>query len=96
MNGTYHVTLVTPIGPQSGSISFLDRNGVLSGSIRTMGGTSYFENGKVEGNAFEFSGILNAGFLHFRYTVKGKTEGNSLRGTAITDSGTYPIYGEKA
>lgn len=95
MNGTYDATLQTPIGPQSGDITFIDRNGILSGSIRAMGGTSYFENGKVNGNAFEFSGVLSAGFLHFRYTVKGTAEGNSFTGTAITDSGAYPIRGEK-
>lgn len=96
MSGTYNVTLLTPIGPQSGSITFIEQNGILSGSIRAMGGTSYFENGKVEGNTFEFSGVLNVAFLHFKYNVKGKTEGNALSGTATTDSGTFQMRGIKA
>lgn len=96
MNGTYNVTLITPFGPQNGTVTFNDHNGVLSGSIRAMRGTSYFKDGKAQGNAFEFSGILNAGFFNIRYTANGTVVGNALNGSVKTNIGTFQMQGEKA
>ncbi|HEX2926600.1 MAG TPA: hypothetical protein VHP38_10150 [Ruminiclostridium sp.] len=93
MNGTYSVALQTPFGAQKGTITFVDDKGMLSGSIRTMGSTNFFKNGKINGNSFEFSGILNAGFFNFRYTAKGTIEGDTLKAVALTDSGTFQING---
>ena len=95
MNGTYSVTLQTPFGIQRGTVTFVDNNGMLSGSIRTMGNTSFFRNGKINENSFEFSGILNAGFLSLKYTTKGTTEGDTLKAVALTSSGTFQINGTR-
>lgn len=96
MNGTYNVTLITPFGPKEGTIVFTDRNGVLSGYIHAMGDTSDFKSGKINGNAFEFSGILNAGFFNIKYTAKGTIERNALKGTVNTNLGTFQMSGVKA
>jgi hypothetical protein len=95
MSGTFNVTMRTPMGPTSGVLTLADESGTLSGSIRTMGSTSYFRNGKADGNSFEFSGILNAGFFNFRYTVRGTVDGDVLKAVAITDSGTFQISGTR-
>lgn len=93
MNGTYSVSLHTPFGTHKGSVTFVDKNGILSGSIRTMGNTSFFKNGKVIGNSFEFSGILNTGFFKIRYNAKGSIDGNTLKAVGMTNSGTFQING---
>jgi hypothetical protein len=95
MNGTFNVTLRTPIGPQNGIITFIDEHGTLSGSIRTMGNTSLFKDGKANGNSFEFSGILNLGFLNPKYIAKGTIDGNTLKAVATTDFGTFQIDGTR-
>ena len=95
MNDTYRVTLQTPFGTQKGIVTFVDDNGMLSGSIRTMGNTSSFRNGKINGNSFEFSGILNAGFFSIRYTTKGSIDGDTLKAVALTNSGTFRINGTR-
>nr|WP_319487616.1 hypothetical protein [uncultured Caproiciproducens sp.] len=95
MNATFNVTLSTPIGTKKGVVTFLDKNGVLSGSIRAMGRSNYFKNGKIIGNSFEFSGILNAGFFNFRYTAKGIIDGDTLNAIATTNSGTFQIIGTR-
>lgn len=95
MNDTYRVTLQTPFGTQKGTVTFVDDNGILSGSIRAMGNTSFFKNGKISENAFEFSGILNAGFFNLRYTAKGTIEGDILKSVALTNSGTFQINGTR-
>ncbi len=96
MNGTYHITLLTPIGAKRGDITFTDHNGALSGSIRAMGGIQNFKGGKTDGTAFEFSGILNTGLFNIRYTADGTAEGNALRGKVRTNLGTFQMQGEKA
>lgn len=95
MNDTYSVTLQTPFGIQKGTVTFVDDNGMLSGSIRTMGNTSSFRNGKVNGNSFEFSGILNAGFFSISYTTKGSIDGDTLKAVALTNFGTFRINGTR-
>ncbi len=95
MNGTYRVTLITPFGPQNGTVTLTDRGGALNGSIHALGNASSFKNGKINGGAFEFSGILDTGFFHIKYAASGTAEGNSLDGTVKTDLGTFQIHGEK-
>ncbi len=95
MNGTYNITLHTPMGTQSGILTLTNHNGVLNGSIRTMGNTSAFKNGKVRGNSFEFSGILDVGFFKINYAAKGTVEGNTLKATATTNSGVFHINGTR-
>ncbi|EJF41600.1 hypothetical protein HMPREF1141_0992 [Clostridium sp. MSTE9] len=81
------------MGPQNGTLSFTDEGGAISGSIHTMGNTSYFKNGKSKGNSFEFSGILNTGLFRLKYTAKGVVNGNKLEVTATTDYGVFRIFG---
>lgn len=95
MNGTYNVTLHTPIGVKNGTITFFNKNEMLNGSIRTMGNTSFFMNGKTHGNSFEFSGILNAGFFRISYTAKGTVIGDVLKAVASTKIGTFQINGTR-
>lgn len=96
MNGTYNITLITPFGPQKGTVVFTDCNGVLSGSIHALGDTSYFKGGKTGDNSFDFSGTLNTGFFTIRYAANGTAEGNILNGSVKTNLGTFQIRGEKA
>lgn len=96
MNGTFHITLRTPFGLEKGILTFVDENGKLSGSIRAMGSTSLFKDGKMNGNSFEFSGILNASLFNFSYTAKGVVNGDTIQAVATTNSGTFQIHGTRA
>lgn len=95
MNGTFRVTLLTPIGSKSGTINFIDDNGVLSGSIHAMGSENPFRNGISNGNSFEFSGTLKIAFNRFDYTAKGSITGDTLSATAVTKFGIMQINGTR-
>lgn len=96
MNGTYRISLRTPLGMQNGMISFVQDGESLSGFIRTMGKTNHFKNGKVKDNSFHFSGMLNAGLLNINYNANGMiVEGNKLKATARTNFGAFQIWGAK-
>ncbi|MDF1494304.1 hypothetical protein [Caproiciproducens sp. CPB-2] len=96
MSGTYNVTLHTPMGGQKGTVTLVDDHGTLSGSIRSMGSTSFFRNGKTRGNSFEFSGTLGLGFFQLKYLAKGTVEGDIIKAVAMTNSGTFQINGTRA
>ncbi|WP_083210030.1 hypothetical protein [Caproicibacter fermentans] len=95
MKSTFNVTLQTPIGPQRGVLAMEEERGILSGSIRAMGSTSFFKNGKIDFNAFEFSGVLNMGFFCTKYQVKGTLSGNALAAVATTGYGNFQISGTR-
>jgi len=95
MNGTFSITIGTPIGSQKGVVTFVDESGKLSGSIRAMGNTNLFKNGKMVGNSFEFSGILDIGLFKFTYTAKGTIVENALKGVATTNSGSFQMSGTR-
>ncbi len=95
MNGTFKVSLATPMGTYNGTVKFLDQNGVLSGSLHAMGSDNPFVNGKVVGNNFEFAGTIKIGFNKFEYTAKGTVTGDILKADASTKFGIMKIKGTR-
>jgi hypothetical protein len=95
MNGTFKVSLSTPMGVKNGTISFLDNNGVLSGSLRALGKENPFRNGKANGNTFEFNGSLKIGFGEIEYVANGTITGDALLATAKTKFGLMKINGSR-
>ena len=95
MNGTFDVTLLTPIGPQRGVLMLSDENGTLHGSIHAMGYTNYLRNGSANGNSFELSGTLNASIFNIRYSAKGTIDGDTLNAKVTTDSGIFELSGTR-
>lgn len=95
MDGTYRISLRTPLGVQNGMLSLIQEEDALRGSIRAMGNANQFKNGKVNGNKFVFSGNLSMGFLNLNYTARGSVDGNKLNAMATTNLGTFPISGNK-
>jgi hypothetical protein len=95
MNGTFKVSLSTPMGLKSGTISSVDENGVLSGSLHALGSENSFRNGKTSGNTFEFTGALKMGFGKIEYDAKGTITGDILQATAKTKFGMMKINGTR-
>lgn len=93
MNASFRISMSTPIGLQNGILFIVQEGESIRGSIRTMGNTSYFNNGKLRDNMFEFSGILNTGLLRLKYSAKGKIKGNHLDATVKTDYGVFSLAG---
>lgn len=93
MKHSYRVTLRTQFGPQTGILTLIEKNATLKGSIQCMGNTNYFKNGKMDGNTFQFSGILNIGFYNIRYQINGEVHDPELTATAATSYGNFPITG---
>ena len=95
MNSSYKISMKTPIGLKRGTLVLSWENGLLNGYISAMGYKSPFTDGKTDGNTFEFSGTLNAGFSKFKYSAKGTMTGDSLSAIAATKYGNLRIEGKK-
>lgn len=96
MNGTFKISLKTAMGPKSGSITFVDKNGVLSGSLYALGNKIPIRNGKSDGDNFSFDGTLNTGFGKIEFTAKGTISGDVLQAIARTKYGVMQINGTRS
>lgn len=94
MEGTYRIAMKTPLGVQKGELTLTRQGDLLSGSIRVMGSVSPVK-GKAEGDSFEFTGVLRAGFYRFAYTARGSVADGHLKAVASTRSGSFAITGER-
>jgi len=96
MNGTYSITMQTPMGLEKGTITFAQDGEALSGSLNILRGSNAFSGGHIEGNAFEFSGEIKKLITKIPYTAKGTIEGDHLTAVADTKYGKLSIEGNRA
>jgi hypothetical protein len=81
LNGTYKAALDSPMGKQEAMLSLTAEGAQLSGSIIAMGNTLQFDNGKADGDAFEFVISIKSPMGAMEITVNGTVEGDLLKGT---------------
>lgn len=96
MKSNYHLTLRLPAGLQKGTLTLIEQNGTLRGTVSAVGLTSRFKNGKINGNSFEFTGHLYTALFRLRYKADGTFDGDAIHLTATTNFGVYQISGAKA
>ena len=95
LDGTYELTLNTPMGNIPCKIKLWQEKGSLSGSIEIMGTKSYFANGKIEENKCIFSGQFNTPMGEINYNILGIAEGNKLIIFAETNKGRFKLEGHR-
>ena len=95
VNGTYTISMSTPLGMKTGTLILTEENGILTGSIRALGKNNPITNGKYNKNEFEFSGTLNTMLSKIKYTAKGTINGDTLQATADTKYGVMNINGSR-
>lgn len=89
----YNISMKTPIGTQSGKLTFVINENSLSGTIIGNNIRSSFNNVKISNNNFEFSGTINKGFLYISYYAKGTLNKDIITGTVKTKYGTFLLEG---
>jgi quinohemoprotein ethanol dehydrogenase len=96
INGTYNVTIQTPMGAQSGTVTFRTEGNVLNGDAQVAGGGGKF-TGTVDGeNGKWASEVPNpmGGMLTLTFNVK--VTATDLNGTVVLGPfGTSTITGKK-
>jgi len=97
INGTYNVTIETPMGAQTSTVTFKTEGAVLSGTFQGRGGSQAF-TGTVEGNNGKWSITVPSPMggqitLSFNCQVTEKELTGSVQ---LGQFGTAPVKGTKA
>lgn len=95
ITGNYRVSLQTPMGMESGTVTLNESDGKLTGTLNALGSRTPITNGKADGNRFEFSGTIRKLFMQINYKATGVIEGDKLTATADTRYGKFIINGTR-
>lgn len=95
MDGLYELTAKTPMGNLSGNLKIMTNGNSLTGYLDFMGKRYDFNNGTVNGNKFNFSGMIRTNFKVIRYEVQGELMNNRLNVFAKTNMGSFNLQGRK-
>ncbi len=93
LEGTYTLSLNTPMGSIPCKINLWFENKMLNGCIDIMGTKNYLNGGKVEDNKCFFSGELNTPLGAINYKILGVAEQNKLNIFAETNKGNFQLQG---
>lgn len=96
VDGTYNVTVKTPLGPQPGELVLKSDGSALGGTLKNRIGTFAIEDGSVTGNAVHFFAEIQTPLGKFRVEINGTVEGDTYTGTGKLPLGTVKVAGTRA
>jgi hypothetical protein len=95
-DGTWNLTMDTPMGERRSTLTLSTAGGALTGKQEAEGNTTDIADGSVNGNNLSWKvSITNP--MPLTLTFNGTVEGNNLTGTADTGMfGSFPFQGTRA
>ena len=95
-DGTWTLTMQTPMGERRSTLTLATSGGSLTGSQEAEGNTTDITDGSVSGNDVSWKvAITNP--MPLTLTFSGSVNGNTLNGTADTGMfGSFPFEGTRA
>ena len=95
-DGTWHLTMNTPMGERSSTLTLSTAGGTLTGTQEAEGNTTDIANGTVNGNDVSWQvSITNP--MPLTLTFSGTVDGSAMSGTADTGVfGNFPFSGTRA
>ncbi|MDL2219001.1 hypothetical protein LJC04_01505 [Ruminococcaceae bacterium OttesenSCG-928-O06] len=96
MDGSYNVTVDTPMGAQEGVFTIKTDGNTFSGDFTFMGNPSELSGGTIDGNNFSIKCVINSPVGAIDATIAGTIDGDTLKANASTGLGEMPINGKKA
>ena len=95
VDGTWKLTLQTPMGARPSTLTLSTSDGGLQGTMEGDQGTQPIENGAVNGNAVSWS--ITAPALAMTIAFSGTVEGDTISGSAELGAfGSAPFSGARA
>ena len=82
INGDWEVTITSPQGPNTSSVSFKEAGGKVSGTFRSPMGELAFDGGTLTGNDLKFAFSIDIQGQSLLISMDGKVDGNSMSGKA--------------
>jgi len=93
--GTYKLTMTTPRGTQTPTLTLKEEGGSVSGTYAGQMGTTEFSGGTVDGNNVKFNINISAMGREITLSFDGTVEGNSIKGTMSTPMGGSEFTGTR-
>lgn len=95
VDGTYKLTINTPMGQQTPTLTLKEEGGGLSGTFAGQMGAQDFTGGTVDGNSFKFDMTMNAMGNEITLNIEGTVDGDSISGTMNTPMGGSDFSGNR-
>ncbi len=96
VGGTWDVTVNSPQGEVSVTMTLTQSGTSFSGSMASQMGTQSVDGGMVDGRRVTWSISMNAGGQNMTISFNGEVDGNRIRGSAsMGDMGSFTFTGEK-
>jgi imidazolonepropionase-like amidohydrolase len=95
VGGTYAITIQIPGQPLAATLNITQQGAAISGAMVSQLGTSSINNGKVDGNRFNFTSSVQFGGASIEITVNGTVNGNQVSGTVDSPQGNIPFSGTR-
>jgi hypothetical protein len=95
VDGTWQITVDTPMGKQEGKLLLKTQGTTLTGTQEGQGGSMSIDNGKVDGNTLTWTSEMTQPFaikLEFTVTVNGDEMSGGVK---AGDFGTSPLTGKR-
>ena len=89
IDGTYNITVDTPIGKQETELTLRTDGESLSGSSKSSMGSAEFSGGKVNDDNFEFEIEINGPMGMMKLTQVGMVKGNDISGEVKSSFGSF-------
>ena len=95
-NGTWNLTLETPMGERRSILTLVTAGGALTGTQEAEGNTTDIAEGSVNGNEVSWKvSVTNP--MPLTLTFNGNVDGDAISGTADTGMfGSFPFEGTRA
>ena len=95
VDGTWKITVQSPMGAQEATLTLKTQGGVLSGTQKSSSASMEIQDGQVSGNKLTWKGKISQPFpmnLEFAVTV----EGDEMKGEVIAVGlGSSPLTGQR-
>lgn len=95
LDGTYNISLNTPLGGINGKLSLFSNPTSVEGVIEVMEMKNSFKGSKLSDNMCQFSGNLPTPLGNVSYTATCEVRHNTLELNAKTNLGNIKILGAR-
>lgn len=87
IDGSYKIVSESQMGKTEAVLHFRTDGNVLTGTNEVMGQVLQIQNGKVDGNNFEFTEVMESPMGKTDFFFKGTVDGDKISGVIETSMG---------
>ena len=95
VDGTFKLTVNTPMGTQTPTLTLKEDGGALSGTIDGQAGKQAFSGGTVDGNKASWEMTINAMGQDITLSCTATVDGDSITGSMSTPMGAADFTGQR-